>query len=92
MYKADVKELRLILGSHVATINLLLMTQTVGSITAAENDRERLACGLEMKTIAHRRLLEDVQDQVEVSLDQQLETMSQLRESLSCSRQFTGQG
>lgn len=53
MYKDDVVELRSILGSHVATINLLLMTQTVRSITMAENKRAKVACGLEKKIMAH---------------------------------------
>jgi CheY-like chemotaxis protein len=77
MYKKDVKQLRSILGSHVATVNLLLMTQTVGSISAAENDRERLACELQNEILAHRRLLEDVNVRVELSLEQQLETKLQ---------------
>jgi len=69
MYKEDAEQLRSTLGSHVATINLLLITQTVGSISAAENDRERLACELQTKILAHRRLLEDVKGKVEVSLE-----------------------
>ena len=80
MYKEDAKQLRSILGSHVATITLLLMTQAVGSITAAEDDRQRLACGLENKILAHRRLLERVNEQVESSIEQQLETKLELRD------------
>ena len=80
MYKEDAEQLRSTLGSHVATINLLLMTQTVRSISAAENDRERLACELQTKIFAHRRLLEDVKGSVEVSLEQQLETKLQLQD------------
>jgi len=80
MYKEDVKQLRSILGSHVATINLLLMTQTVGSIAAAEDDGLRLACGLENKILAYRRLLERVNERVERSIEQQLEIKLHLRD------------
>lgn len=62
MYKEDVLELRSILGSHVATINLLLMTQTVRSITIAENDRAEVACEFGKRISAHRALLEGVKD------------------------------
>jgi len=55
------------------------MTQTVGSIFAAKNDRERLACRLESKILAHRRLLEGVQEQVEQSIRLQVETNSHLQ-------------
>jgi hypothetical protein len=72
-YKEDVRHLRSLLGSHVSTINLLLMTQTVGSITSAENDIERVACGLESKIIAQRQILEEVKTQVDVCLEQQQE-------------------
>jgi hypothetical protein len=79
VYREDVKQLRSILGSHVATINLLLMTQTMGSITMAENDRERVACGLESKILAHQRLLGEVKTQVNLSLEHQLETKFHLQ-------------
>src|ERR1700709_2241389 len=78
-YQEDIKSLRSVLGSHVATINLLLMTQTLGSISAAEKDREKLACGLEEKVLAHRRLLEDVKNQVSSTLSVQLELKLQLQ-------------
>jgi hypothetical protein len=79
-YKEDVRHLRSLLGSHVSTINLLLMTQTVGSITSAENDRERVACGLESKIIAHRQNLKEVKAEVYVSLEQQRETKVHLED------------
>jgi hypothetical protein len=63
MYRNDVKELRSALESHVSTINLLWMTQTVGSISVAETDREQMACELEKKIVAQQRLLEDVRNE-----------------------------
>jgi hypothetical protein len=77
-YKDEVKELRAKLGSHVATINLLLMTQAVSSITAAENDREEATCGLHEKIRAHRMLLDEVKSGVDSSLARQLGTKLQL--------------
>ena len=78
MYKKDAKEIRAILGSHVSTINLLLMTQTVQSVTRAEDNRAEVACGLEQRILAHRRLLEDVNVKAETSLNQHSETISNL--------------
>jgi hypothetical protein len=78
MFKEDVKQLRSALVSHVATINLLLMTQAVASISAAEDDRDRLASGLESKILAHRRLLEDINGYVDTSLKRQQEIKMQL--------------
>jgi hypothetical protein len=78
MHEEDLKQLRSTLGSHVATINLLLMTQTIGSIAAAENDRESFAFSLQAKILAHRRLIEDVKTRVELNLERQLETKLQL--------------
>ncbi|CZR63117.1 uncharacterized protein PAC_13014 [Phialocephala subalpina] len=80
MYKDEIKELRSILGIHVATINLLLITQTVRSITMVENEREQIVCGLESKILAHQRLLEDVKRHVEISLGNQLETKIHLQD------------
>ncbi|RYP69646.1 hypothetical protein DL771_006010 [Monosporascus sp. 5C6A] len=80
MFKEDVKELRSALASHVATINLLLMTQAVASISTAEDDRDRFASGLESKILAHRRLLEDISAQVDTSLERQQRIKTQLRE------------
>jgi hypothetical protein len=78
VYKDEVKALRAKLGSHVATISLLLMTQAVSSITTAEHDRAEATCGLQAKILAHRRLLEDVQTKVDSLLSHQLETKGQL--------------
>jgi hypothetical protein len=78
MYKDDVVELRSILGSHVSTINLLLMTQTVRSITIAENDRAEVAEELEKKIMAHRGLLEEVKDKMDISEKQQSGMSTQL--------------
>ncbi|KFY46548.1 hypothetical protein V495_02401 [Pseudogymnoascus sp. VKM F-4514 (FW-929)] len=78
MYKDDVVELRSILGSHVSTINLLLMTQTVRSITIADNDRAELADGLGKKIMAHRGLLEEVKGKIELSGKQQSAMSTQL--------------
>jgi trehalose-6-phosphate synthase len=77
-YKDEVKALRTKLGSHVATISLLLMTQAVSSITTAEHDRTEATCGLQEKILAYRRLLKNVQTGVESSLSHQVETKSQL--------------
>lgn len=60
MYRDDMKELRSALGSHVSTINMLLMTQTLGSISAAERGREEAATKLEKNMLSHGKLLEDV--------------------------------
>ncbi|KAE8445214.1 hypothetical protein EG329_013586 [Mollisiaceae sp. DMI_Dod_QoI] len=79
MYKDDVVELRTILGSHVATINLLLMTQTVRSITLAENDRAEVASELKLKIMAHRGLLEEAKDKMDFSAKQHAETNMQLK-------------
>lgn len=75
MYKDDVVELRSTLGSHVATINLLLMTQTVRS---SENDRAEVACGLDKKLVANRGLLEEVKVKMELSVNQHSEMRSLL--------------
>ncbi|RYP79869.1 hypothetical protein DL770_006474 [Monosporascus sp. CRB-9-2] len=83
MFKEDVKQLRSALASHVATINLLLMTQAVASISIAEDDRDRLASGLESKILAHRRLLEDINGQVDTSLERQQGIKTQLLEQSS---------
>jgi hypothetical protein len=80
IYKDEIKELRSILGSRVAVINLLLMTQTVRSIIVAENEREQIACGLESKILAHKRLLEGVKSHVEVSIGNQLEMKIHLQD------------
>ncbi|RYP12305.1 hypothetical protein DL765_007416 [Monosporascus sp. GIB2] len=83
MFKDDVKQLRSALASHVATINLLLMTQAMASISTAEDDRDRLASGLESKILAHRRLLEGINGQVATSLERQQGIKTQLREQSS---------
>ena len=80
VYKDDVKELRMKLGSHVATITLLLMTQTISSITRAEYDRANVACELRDNILAHRRLLGDVKTEVDSVLSQQMETKLRLQE------------
>ncbi|KAH0524009.1 hypothetical protein TsFJ059_008933 [Trichoderma semiorbis] len=73
MLKEDVKELRSALASHVATINLLLMTQTVASISVAEDDRSYFASRLESKISTHNRVLEAVNGRVDTSLARQQE-------------------
>ncbi|KAL9026146.1 MAG: hypothetical protein Q9196_005144 [Gyalolechia fulgens] len=78
MFREDVKKLRSTLASHVTTINLLLITQAVASISLAEDDRHRLASGLESKVLEHRRLLEGIDDHVETSLGRQKEMKMQL--------------
>jgi hypothetical protein len=77
-YREDVKELRLKLGSHVMTINLLLMTQTISCITSSEHDRAEAASGLHEKILAIRGLLEDVQAGVDSSSALQQETKPQV--------------
>lgn len=79
-FKQDAKELRSILASHVSTINLLLMTQTIRSITKAEDDRVEMTCGLEQEILAHRRLLENVNVKVEASLSQHSDALSKLKD------------
>ncbi|KAL8833073.1 MAG: hypothetical protein Q9176_008099 [Flavoplaca citrina] len=78
IFREDVKKLRSTLASHVTTINLLLMTQAVTSISIAEDDRHRLASGLESKVLEHRRLLEDIDDHAQTSLERQQEMKTQL--------------
>ena len=83
--KDEVNALRTKLGSHVATISLLLMTQAVSSITTAEHDRAKTTCRLQEMIIACRKPLEDVIDsslahqmETKCQLDRQLETMDTL--------------
>jgi hypothetical protein len=80
MYKRDAEELRSKLASHVGTINLLLMTQTVQSLCEAERDRTTFASGLESKIMAHQGLLEQIQDGVDTSLAHQLESRLRFEE------------
>jgi hypothetical protein len=70
-FKDDIKELRCFLASHIATINMLLMTQAVSSISLAETDRYALATGLESKILENRRLLVGIGDNVNLTLAQQ---------------------
>lgn len=77
------KDLRSKLGSHVMTINLLLMTQTISCITTSEHDRAEAASGLNEKILANRRLLEDVKAGVDSSSARQQETKSQLERHAS---------
>jgi hypothetical protein len=78
-YKDDVKKLRAKLGSFVATISLLLMTQTVSSVTAAEHERGKTACTLQESILVHRRLLEGAKSDVGSSLAEHKDTKSQLQ-------------
>jgi len=78
LYKEDIKELRSILGSHVATINLLLLTQTMGSIMSAENNRECLFNKLEQKISANGVILASVDRIAKLSLEQQLDARATL--------------
>ncbi|KAL8914321.1 MAG: hypothetical protein Q9171_001041 [Xanthocarpia ochracea] len=79
MFKEDVKKLRSTLTSHVITINLLLTTQAVASISLAEDDRHRLASGLESKVLENRGLLEDIDGDFEICLERQQEMKTQLK-------------
>jgi len=79
MFREDVIQLRSALASHVATINLLLMTQAVASIPATEDDRDHLASSLSSKILAHQLLLEDINDHVDTSPEPQQEIKTQLR-------------
>ncbi|KAH6680544.1 hypothetical protein B0J14DRAFT_648919 [Halenospora varia] len=83
MYSDDAKELRTTLGSHVATIKLLLMTQTIHSLNAAEVSSKRVACSLEQKILANRALLEGVRAQVGFSVAQQVTVISKLERHAS---------
>ncbi|OAL02500.1 hypothetical protein IQ06DRAFT_117281 [Phaeosphaeriaceae sp. SRC1lsM3a] len=71
MFKDDIKDLRCFLASHIATINILLMTQAVSSISLAENDRHDLTSGLESKILAYRRHLEGIRNNLDLNLEQQ---------------------
>jgi hypothetical protein len=101
-YLDDVKKLRSTLASHVTTMNLLLMTQTVASITIAEDDRQYIANRLEEKILENRRLLTNIDDQTVASLQQaqciskQLDDQSSLLNTLdsqaaTTQRQLEGQ-
>lgn len=79
LFKEDIKELRSALASHIGTINVLLMTQSVASISIAEKDRERHASSLENTILAHRQLLRNVDDRVGDCLTQQWHTQIRLR-------------
>jgi len=83
LFKDDVEQLRLTLASHVATINLLLMTQAIGSISVAEDDRDRLALGLERKILRNRQLLGNVNHRIGTSLERQQEIGARLRDQSS---------
>lgn len=83
MYKDDIKELKCFLSSHIATINILLMTQATSSISLAENDRHEIASGLESNILAHRRLLEDINGKVDLTLRQQHHTQDHLHQHCS---------
>lgn len=85
-YQDDVKELRTKLGSHVATISLLLMTQTVSSIVGAETDLAEVACEFRDNILAHRRLLEDVKVGVDTSIARHVETKLQLESQAAAVR------
>lgn len=73
-YRDDVKELRSKLGSFVATINLLLMTQTVASVTAGEG----ATCGLQTKILENRKRLNHIEIVVESTFSRQFKMISQL--------------
>lgn len=78
MFKEDIKQLRSALTSHIGSINILLVTQAVASISIAEEDREHHVSSLEQKILTHQRLLEDVNDRVSTSLAQQRHIQTQL--------------
>jgi len=80
LFKDDIEQLRLTLASHVATLNLLLMTQAVNSISVAENDRDRLASGLERKILRNRQLLGRVNHLIDGSSRVQQEIGNQLED------------
>ncbi|KAK4069561.1 uncharacterized protein Triagg1_6985 [Trichoderma aggressivum f. europaeum] len=90
MLKEDIKELRSALASHVATINLLLMTQAVTSISVAENDRSHLALSLESKILAHSRVLQAINGRVDTSLVQQREIKMELETQSSAVAELGG--
>jgi hypothetical protein len=71
MFKDDVEQLRLILASHVTTLNFLLLMQTGTSLSAAQDDRTSSALSLENKILAQRRMLENIDGNVGTSLQQQ---------------------
>ncbi|VUC29689.1 unnamed protein product [Clonostachys rosea] len=78
IFKEDVKQLRSVLATHVATINLILLTQVVASISAAEDDRDILISYLESKIFVPAAL-RDVNGRVDISLERQQEIKTQLR-------------
>ncbi|KAH7386919.1 hypothetical protein DE146DRAFT_187328 [Phaeosphaeria sp. MPI-PUGE-AT-0046c] len=83
MFNDDIKELRCFLASHIATINMLLMTQAVSSISTTGNERQDIASALETKILANRRLLENISDDVNVSLAQQCRMQNHLHQQQS---------
>jgi hypothetical protein len=59
-YKDDVKELRAKLAPNIATITILLMTQTVNNLSKAESDRLEIARELKRKLSFQRTSLADL--------------------------------
>jgi len=59
-YKEDAKELRAKLAPNVATITVLLMTQTIDTLSKAESDRVEIARELKRKLPFHRTSLADL--------------------------------
>ena len=79
VFKDDIEELRSTLASHVATINLLLMTQSLSSILAAEQDRVDLTREMQSQILHNRKILQNVECVVRESVHQQGEAETQLR-------------
>ncbi|KAL7910413.1 hypothetical protein GGI35DRAFT_366168 [Trichoderma velutinum] len=88
MLEEDVQQLRSTLASHVATINLLLITQAVASISVAEDDRDRLASSLESRILTQQRVLDGVNSRVDTSLERQREMKIQLEAQFSISNKL----
>ena len=80
VFKDDIQELRSTLTSHVATINLILMTQSVSSISVAEQDRTDLTREMQSQIQAHQKILRNVEGMVRVSVHRQGETKTQLQD------------
>jgi hypothetical protein len=71
MFRDDVEQLRSILASHVATLNLLLQIHTLAFVSAAEEDRVSSASSLENKILAQRQMLETIDGNIGTSLRRQ---------------------
>jgi hypothetical protein len=79
MFRDDVEQLRSILASHVATLNLLLQIHTLAFVSAAEEDRVSSVSSLENKILAQRQMLEIIDGNIGTSLRRQQKIKASLQ-------------